>query len=166
MLLTQPHAAPPLRVSHWFTSDQAITLDALRGKVVMIHAFQMLCPGCVLHATPQAVRLWEHYRQSPRVNDFALLGLHTVFEHHEVMTPAALQVYLYEFRIPFPVGVDRPGVDDPIPQTMRTYNTQGTPSTLLIDAAGQLRAHGFGYEPDDKLMATIDALLDEVSGQR
>lgn len=166
MLLTRPLPAPPLRVSQWCASEQAITLDTLRGKVVMIHTFQMLCPGCVMHATPQATRIWQHYRQSPHADHFALIGLHTVFEHHEVMTPAALRVYLHEFRVPFPVGVDMPGINDPIPQTMRAYNTRGTPSTLLIDAAGQLRAHGFGYEPDEKLMATIDALLDECKTPR
>ena len=154
-------AAPPLRVSQWLNSHQAITLEELRGKVVVIHMFQMLCPACVMHATPQAVRMWQHYRQSERGSEVMVLGLHTVFEHHDVMTPAALAVYLHEFRVPFPVGVDMPGSGDPIPQTMRAYNTQGTPTTLLIDAAGRLRKHHFGVESDQRLIADINRLMAE-----
>jgi hypothetical protein len=160
---TEFPAAPPLCVSQWLNSDQAITLDELRGKVVLLHTFQMLCPACVMHATPQAVRLWQHYRQGTRNNNVAVLGLHTVFEHHDVMTPAALAVYLHEFRVPFLVGVDMPGTDGPIPQTMRAYNTQGTPTTLLIDGAGRLRKHHFGVESDQQLIADIDHLIAELA---
>lgn len=155
-------AAPPLRVSQWFNSEQAITLDELRGKVVLVHTFQMLCPACVMHATPQAARLWQRYRQDGN-NNVVVLGLHTVFEHHDVMTPTALAVYLYEFRVPFPVGVDMPGTDGPIPQTMRAYNTHGTPTTLLIDGAGRLRKHHFGLESDQQLIADIDHLIAELA---
>lgn len=155
-------AAPELIVSQWFNAAAPITLASLRGKVVLLHTFQMLCPGCVMRATPQAVRVWQHYRE--REDSVAVIGLHTVFEHHHVMTPAALQVYLYEFRVPFPVGVDQPGTDGPIPQTMRAYNTQGTPSTLLIDADGRLRKHHFGLETDQVLMANIETLIGERGG--
>ena len=150
--------APELRVSQWFNSREPITLAGLRGRVVLIHAFQMLCPGCVMNAMPQAVRLWQHYRQSAVSEKIAVLGLHTVFEHHRVMTPEALAVYLHEFRIPFPVGVDTPGENGPIPQTMQLYETQGTPTTLLIDGEGRLRKHHFGLESDEDVMREIDAL--------
>jgi hypothetical protein len=154
-------AAPELRVTHWFNSDQPITLARLRGKVVFIHAFQMLCPACVMNAMPQAMRLWLHYRQGPHREAVVVLGLHTVFEHHHVMTPEALAVYLHEFRVPFPVGIDAPGEDGPIPQTMRAYETQGTPTTLLIDAQGRLRKHHFGIEADQQLIDDIDLLAGE-----
>ena len=156
---SEPALAPPLSVSQWFNSDHAITLDELRGKVVLIHTFQMLFAACVMHATPQAVRLWQHYGQGARDQEVVVIGLHTVFEHHHVMTPAALAVYLHEFRVPFPVGVDRAGSDGPIPQTMLAYRTQGTPSTLLIDGAGRLRKHYFGVESDQQLIADIDRLV-------
>jgi hypothetical protein len=87
--------------------------------------------------------------------------LHTVFEHHEVMTPAALAVYLHEFRIPFPVAVDRASADGPIPQTMHAYAMQGTPTSLLIDRAGRLRKQFFGVESDQQMVADIDILITE-----
>jgi hypothetical protein len=155
--------APALRTSQWLNSDNVITLDQLHGRVVLIHAFQMLCPGCVMASMPQAVRIWQHYRSADVGSALVVLGLHTVFEHHAVMTPAALAVYLYEFRIPFPVAVDAAGTDGPIPQTMTAYGTQGTPTSLLIDGAGRLRKVHFGVEADEQLIADIDALIGELS---
>ena len=148
-------AAPELCVSQWFNTPAPITLAQLRGQVIMLHTFQMLCPGCVMQATPQAVHLWQQYRE----RGLSVIGLHTVFEHHAVMTPQALAVYLYEFRIPFPVGVDQPSVDQPVPQTMSRYGLRGTPSTLLIDRQGVVRDHHFGVEAYEPLAQKIEALL-------
>ena len=156
--------APALSASRWFNTDHEISLDELRGKVVLIHAFQMLCAGCVMHGTPQAVRLWQHFGRNALNKDVVVIGLHTVFEHHHVMTPDALAVYLHEFRVPFPVGVDIAGDDGPIPKTMRAYNMQGTPTTLLIDRAGRLRKNHLGFEADQILIAEIDFLVASVEG--
>lgn len=146
--------APPLIVSQWFNPETPITLDALRGKVVLIEVFQMLCPACVMHSMPQAVRLWQHFRAAGD-DDVAVLGLHSVFEHHRVMNPEALAVYLHEFRIPFPVGVDKPGAHSPIPETMQAYGMQGTPTALFIDREGRLIRQHFGAESDDTVMSRI-----------
>jgi hypothetical protein len=91
----------------------------------------------------------------------AVIGLHTVFEHHAAMTPVSLQAFLHEYRIAFPVGVDAPSADarDPIPATMRAYGMQGTPSLVLIDRQGDLRRHTFGAEDDLALGAAIATLI-------
>lgn len=59
MSVTEISDAPPLEVERWFNTDDPPTLARLRGRVVVLHAFQMLCPGCVAHALPQAKRLHE-----------------------------------------------------------------------------------------------------------
>src|SRR3546814_10817139 len=46
--------APAWVASQWLNTQQDISLDSLRGSVVVLHAFQMLCPGCVSHGIPQA----------------------------------------------------------------------------------------------------------------
>jgi hypothetical protein len=51
-----PTMAPEIAAIRWFNSEP-LTLSALRGRVVLLHAFQMLCPGCVSHGTPQAKNL-------------------------------------------------------------------------------------------------------------
>jgi peroxiredoxin len=150
-------AAPEWSTSQWFNSERALRLADLRGKVVLLHAFQMLCPACVHHGLPQAQRV----RASFAAQDVAVIGLHTVFEHHAAMTPISLQAFLHEYRVAFPVGVDAPSTnpDDPIPVTMRTYGMQGTPSLLLIDRNGDLRHHAFGAEDDLTLGAAIATLV-------
>ena len=68
--------APDWHVSRWFNAAGPLALADLRGKIVVAHAFQMLCPGCVSHGVPQAERV--HRLFDPR--DVAVVGLHTVFE--------------------------------------------------------------------------------------
>lgn len=149
--------APELAVSRWFNTPTPITLAALRGRVVLLHAFQMLCPGCVAHGTPQAQRAHTLFRNS----DLSVIGLHTVFEHHAAMTPVALEAFIHEYRLTFPIGVDQPGESGPIPVTMARYGMRGTPTAILISRDGRIRHHGFGQEDDMALGALIGTLLAE-----
>lgn len=80
-----PPDAPAWSTERWFNTDAPLTLDALRGRVVMLYAFQMLCPGCVSHGIPQAQRVAREFADAP----VTVVGLHTVFEHHAVMGPEA-----------------------------------------------------------------------------
>jgi hypothetical protein len=156
-----PRAAPPLSVTRWLNAPEDLTLEALRGRVVAIEAFQMLCPGCVAHGLPQAQRVFEAF---PR-EDVAVVGLHTVFEHHEAQgTEAALAAFLHEYRFGFPVGIDAPSASGPIPRTMAAYAMQGTPTLILLDRRGRLRAQHFGHVPDLWLGATIARLMAEDAG--
>lgn len=154
--------APELDVVQWFNTPQPLSLAALRGRVVVLHAFQMLCPGCVSAGLPQAQRIAALFP----AEEVAVVGIHTVFEHHEAMTPVALAAFLHEYRIRFPVAVDRPGADGPLPHTMTAYGMRGTPSLVLIDRAGMLRRHAFGAEDDLKIGAEIGWLMSEPRPQR
>ena len=154
-------AAPDWSVSRWFNNDYDLTLASLRGRVVFLHAFQMLCPGCVQHAVPQSLKVAAAFAGT----DLAVIGLHTVFEHHHAMGPDALAVYLHENRIAYPVGVDSYRDDDParypLPLTMQAYAMQGTPTLCLIDRRGNLRRQWFGLVDDLRLGAEIATLLAE-----
>jgi AhpC/TSA family len=149
--------APEWATTRWFNHDGQLTLGGLRGRIVVLHAFQMLCPGCVQQGLPQAQRIHALFGQAVTV-----VGLHTVFEHHEAMTPVSLAAFLHEYRVRFPVGVDAPSAAGPIPRTMAAYGMQGTPSLLLIDRQGHLRWHGFGAEDDLAVGAMIGTLLAEA----
>lgn len=152
---TTPLPAPALQVAHWLNTPKPLTLASLRGRVVVLHAFQMLCPGCVSHGLPQAKRL----RQAFGRDEVEVLGLHTVFEHHAVMTPAALQAFLHEYRIDFPVGIDQPSAAGTIPLTMARYQLRGTPTLLLFDRQGVLREQLFGIVDDLQLGALVARLV-------
>jgi len=145
---------PDWSVDQWLNTPQPISLLDLRGKVVVIEAFQMLCPGCVSHGLPLAQQVFDHF---PR-DDVAVIGLHTVFEHHTAMTPVSLEAFLHEYRITFPVGVDTPGAAT-LPVTMERYGLRGTPSLLLVDRNGALAAHYFGQIGSLRLGAEIATLV-------
>ena len=154
--------AEPWQATDWLNTDQPISLESLAGKVVLLEAFQMLCPGCVAHALPQAMRV----RQLFRPDDVAVIGLHTVFEHHSAQgTKEVLKAFLHEYRISFPVGIDTPSEHANIPMTMAAYRMQGTPTTILIDRQGRLRKQHFGQEDDLLLGAEIMSLIQEDARQ-
>lgn len=154
---TQSEPAPELRVSAWLNTREPLTLSVLKGKVVALHAFQMLCPPCVLHSIPQAKLLLETFRN----DDLQVIGLHSVFEHHKSMSPEALAVFSAEYRLPFPVAIDSRQNASPIPETMEAYNMQGTPTVILIDRQGKIRAHHFGLACELTIASQIGALLAE-----
>ncbi len=155
--------APAWSTSRWFNTPEPLALDGLRGRVVMLHAFQMLCPGCVSVALPQAQRVAALFAKEP----VAVVGLHTVFEHHDVMGPAALEVFLHEYRVRFPVAVDDRGdAGDPLPRTMRAYGMRGTPTVILIDSVGRIRRHVFGAYDDLQLGRDLGALITEATAQK
>lgn len=149
--------APELQTVEWLNTSQPITLASLRGKVVLLHAFQMLCPGCVQVGIPQTQRIYEEFNP----DQVAVIGLHTVFEHHSVMGRDALEVFAREYRLRFPIGIDKPNDQHVIPHTMMSYQMQGTPTTILIDKTGHLRLHKFGHVSDFILGVSIGTLLAE-----
>lgn len=157
LLIPAQHQAPAWRTGQWFNVDSALSLEELRGQVVVLHAFQMLCPGCVSHGTPQAQRIHDTFSGE----GVTVVGLHTVFEHHEAMQPVSLRAFLHEYRVTFPVGVDEPGEHGGVPRTMKAYGMRGTPTLMLIDRNGYLRAHAFGQAPDLAVGAAIARLLAE-----
>lgn len=147
---------PPLHVTRWFNTREPVTLESLRGRVVVVHAFQMLCPACVSHGLPQAAKLHRTFAE----HDVAVIGLHTVFEHHAVMGADALQAFIHEYRLSFPIGIDEadPGGGS-IPRTMAAWGLQGTPSVLVFDRDGRLCFERFGAVDDLVLGVVIGQLL-------
>lgn len=148
--------APELMVSQWFNTDSDPTLEKLRGKVVVMEAFQMLCPGCVSHGLPQI----KSVRQTFPDDQVAVLGLHTVFEHHDAMTPVSLKAFIHEYDLRFPIGVDQAG-SGAMPRTMEAYSMRGTPSLLVVDRLGRLRANYFGQASDMQVAYLVASLLHE-----
>jgi len=149
--------APPISASLWLNTPAPLTLDQLRGRVLVLHAFQMLCPGCVSHGLPQAMEIQRTF--DPQT--ITVIGLHSVFEHHDVMTPAALRVFVHEYRLTFPIAVDQPSENRSLPRTMHAYAMQGAPTLVLIDAPGRIRAQHFGGVSDLVVGAEIGRLLVE-----
>lgn len=146
-----------LDVQEW-VNHEGLSNEDLRGKVVVVEVFQMLCPGCVNHGVPQAQKIHRMIDES----QVQVIGLHSVFEHHDVMTPEALKVFIDEFGIKFPAAVDMPREGQRIPSTMKKYRLEGTPSIILADRKGRIRQVQFGQVDDFVLGLLLGSLLSET----
>jgi len=150
-----PENPPELIASQWFNAEP-LSLKDLKGKVVVLVAFQMLCPGSQRHALPQAARIARAFSR----DEVEVIGLHMVFENHADMSPSQLEAFLKEERIELPIAVDKQNGSG-LPETMEAYGMQGTPTLLVFDRQGRLRRHYLGAVDDVRLGAEIMALCIE-----
>jgi hypothetical protein len=156
-VMTPTATAPELHVQTWFNTDRPLTVANLRGRVVVLTAFQVLCPVSIASGVPQAQRIFETFAPG----EVTVIGLHTTFEHHDAFNTAVLKAYIQEYRLKFPIALDQPNPGGPIPHTMERYKMRGTPSLVLIDRHGMIRKHAFGPVDDLRIGAEIGALTQE-----
>ena len=78
--------APELQVQTWYNTERPLLLANLRDRVVVLIAFQVLCPKSLAYGIPQAQRIFETFEP----DDVAVIGLHATFEHHDAISPAVL----------------------------------------------------------------------------
>ena len=147
--------------SQWLNTAAPLSLAALRGRVVVVTAFQMLCPGCVINSLPQAKKLDTLFSR----DDLRIIGLHSVFEHHDVMGPPALQAFAHEYRLNFPIAIDQAGESGPLPRTMKAWGLGGTPSTIIFDRDGNLALKELGHLDDLRLGAFVGQLIARRSSE-
>ena len=156
-----PRKAPQWEISEWMNSS-GLQLDQLRGKVVVIDFFQMWCPGCNKFSIP-LMNYWENqvFTKELLSGKLVFVSIHTVFEGHGYQTPKRLKRFIREKGITHPVGVDSHIEGRRIPETMRRYNTGGTPEMAFIDKQGNIRFQKFGFFEPDHGEALIRMMLDE-----
>ena len=155
-VLLVPKAAPGWQVSEWINGDPGKLSDQ-KGKVVLIHFFQLWCPGCNDFSIP-LFQEWDEKFGSRR--DVTVVSIHTVFEGHDVQTPERLRSFVEEHGIRHPVGIDAyPSPGSEIPITMDRFETGGTPHVAIIDKQGLLRFTHFGHFEVGPVEAYIERML-------
>ncbi len=147
--LESPRKAPEWQISEWINSP-ALTVEALKGKVIIIDFFQLWCPGCNSFSIP-LMNHWEQVFKKEAADDhLVFVSIHTVFEGHSYQNPKRLRNFLKEKNIHHAVGIDLQIKGKWLPETMRLYKTRGTPEMAIIDKKGQIRFQNFGFfEPKD-----------------
>lgn len=117
--------APNLSVSEWIQGAPT-NLDQEKDRIVLVEVFQVNCPGCFMHAIPEAINIYNKYKD----DGVRVLGISTAFEDFdkntlenlkmlantgEVIgeTKKALSMYgqlqdgsKIPYKIPFPLGMD------------------------------------------------------------
>ena len=117
--------APNLQVSTW-VQGRPTNIDKEKGNVVVVEVFQVNCPGCFMYGIPEAIDLYNKYRDK----GVTILGMATAFEDYDKNTVENLQKLLttgevigethkalsqygqlknggqMSYKIPFPVAMD------------------------------------------------------------
>ena len=156
-------AAPEWAVSEWINGDPG-PLENHRGRVVLLHFFQLWCPGCNHFSIPLFHRWEEKYGAR---DDVLIISIHSVFEGHSFQSANRLHGFVADKEIDHPVGIDDyADSSDRTPITMRRYRTGGTPQVVIIDKKGEIRFSHLGGFDSARAERLIDQLLREETPAR
>lgn len=151
--------APEIQASAWINSEK-ISINDLKGKVVIIDFFQLWCPGCNSFTKPLMKKWEKKYAKQLANDDLVIMGVHTVFEGHSIQTLEALKFYLKKNNITHPIANDLL-ISGHLPETMKKYRTRGTPEVAIIDKKGVIRFQEFGFFDVAPVERLINKLLVE-----
>ena len=122
-----------------------ISLDSLRGKVVVVNFWASWCiPACYDEA-PSLERAWQAYRDRGVV----LVGVNI----QDKDEPA--RRFLTQF------GHTFPNAPDPSGRVSVDYGVYGVPETFFIDRKGQVRFKQVGSVTDEIMKRYVEKLLGE-----
>ncbi|MFL9890035.1 Cytochrome oxidase Cu insertion factor, SCO1/SenC/PrrC family [Burkholderia sp. WP9] len=142
------HAPAPefTGISNWLNSGP-LTLQQLRGKVVLVDFWTYTCVNCV--NTLPYVKSWH---QKYKDQGLTVIGVHTPEYPFERDTDNVMSA-LKRFGITYPVAQDNRYA------TWNAYENQYWPAFYLIDKKGQIVYTHFGEGAYAQTEAKIQALL-------
>ena len=146
-------AAPELSSAlEWVNTDEAPTLAALRGRVVLLNLWSFDGVNCT-NALPDIRFLENKYHDG-----LSVVGVHTPkYEYQRSAAPVLKAVNRNHIR--------HPVANDPAFVTWQAYGVQSWPTMALIDAQGQLAAILPGEGRRSEADAMIGHLLEEAAKQ-
>ena len=135
----------------WLNVDHAVTLDELKGHVVVVDFWTSCCINCI-HTLPVLAAIEKQFEKEPVV----VVGVHSPKFDAE-SERERLRAVVQEYSIAHPVAVDG---------SMKVWNAWGVqswPSVFVIDAHGRI-VWTHGGEPDREELATVvrSALAESV----
>ncbi|WP_205695798.1 thioredoxin-like domain-containing protein [Conexibacter sp. SYSU D00693] len=144
--------APELRGSGGWLGTDGLSLEALRGRVVLLDFWTLACINC-LHALEELRGLERRFGP----DELVVVGVHSPKFTHE-HDHEAVRAAIARHRIEHPV------LDDADRTLWDAYGVRAWPTLVLIDATGRvaLTVSGEGNAP--RLAAGIEQLLQERSG--
>lgn len=133
-------------ITHWLNSDP-LTLQKLRGKVVLIDFWTYSCVNCI--RTQPVLNSWyERYHQE----GFEIIGVHAPEFAFEKL-PENVQAAIDEEKIKYPVALDNDFA------TWNAFQNQYWPAKYLIDKNGTIRYYHFGEGNYEETETAIRKLL-------
>lgn len=134
-------------INNWLNS-QPLTMEQLKGKVVLIDFWTYSCINCIC-TLPFVTAWYEKYNK----DDFVVIGVHTPeFEFEKVTENVMLAIKRYN--INYPVAQDNNFA------TWNAYSNQYWPAHYLFDKEGNLRYYHFGEGKYEETENAIKYLLE------
>lgn len=142
--------APELKgASAWLNTTKPLTLDDLRGQVVLLDFWTYCCINC-LHVLPDLKYLEHKYRDEP----FVVVGIHSG-KFDEEKDAGNIRQAILRHNIDHPVAVDNDY------EIWNAFGVQAWPTIILIDPQGRIAGAVTGEGHRDTLDRTIHRLLEQ-----
>ena len=120
-----------------------LTLDSLRGKVVVLNFWASWCNPACYDEAPVLERAWQAYRDR---------GVVVVGVDMQDTTEAAT-AFIRRFQLTFPNAPDERG------KVAVEYGVYGVPETFFVDRSGTIRSKHVGAVTDEVMRASLERLL-------
>ncbi|MGH7703252.1 MAG: redoxin domain-containing protein [Gemmatimonadales bacterium] len=150
--------APAWKNISWLNTDRPLTLESLRGRVVLLNFWVFTCYNCT-NTVPSLVDFDRKYRD----RGLTLIGIHTpefppyAGEHDKGNVGRAL----------LKQGILYPNAQDNDNATWNLYGIRYWPSFVLIDKKGEIRHEGYGeFHLDDGNYRVWDARIRELLAEK
>jgi len=148
---TEAAVRPDLSGATAWINSPPLTLESLRGKVVLVDFWTYSCINCL--RTLPYIKAWnEKYKDSGLV----IIGVHTPefpFEKDEANVRKAVK----DLGLVYPVPMDNDY------KIWRSFNNEYWPADYFIDATGKIRFHHFGEGGYEESEGWIRTLLEEAN---
>ena len=124
--------APSWRNTSWLNAEKPVTLESVRGRVVLLNFWVFTCYNCT-NTVPSLVDFDARYRD----RGLTLIGIHTpefppyAGEHDKGNLARALEKY----------HITYPNAQDNDSRTWDLYGIRFWPSFVLIDKKGRIRGY-------------------------
>ncbi len=148
----QPAPAFPAELDWINTGGRPVTLQELRGKVVLLDFWTYGCINC-FHVIPDLERLQKNYGSK-----LVIIGVHSAKFATERKTAHIESVVLR-------YGIDHPVVNDKDMQIWNAYGAEGWPTLTVIDPAGNVVGQVSGEGQYELLNKVIGSLIKEFSAR-
>jgi thiol-disulfide isomerase/thioredoxin len=141
--------APEIKAEKWINTDKELTLENLRGKVILIEFWTFGCYNC-RNTLPKMNEWYEKYGSG----SFEIIGIHCPeFDHERKFENVKESVE--ELGIKYPVAIDNSFYN------WYNYDVHAWPTIFIIDKKGEIRYQKVGEGNYKKTEEIIKQLLEE-----
>ena len=134
----------------WLNTETPLTLESLRGKVVLLDFWTYGCINCI-HIIPDLERLEAEYP-----NELVVIGVHSAKFVNESATENIRQIILR-------YDLEHPVVNDRDFEVWRTWGVNAWPTIVLIDPAGNVVGGDSGEGVYAKVAPIMESLVAEFT---